>query len=188
MRNRTSLRLGLAVAGIALLCWIPSAATEEKTPPKTTLERAEREMLRLRTQISNAGFRMEKNLQGVGVGAAGTNESATPARLCCSKNLRKMKSASEELKKIAGKLAACYEENGDQDGAMIVPLVMADLSTVDQTVSAYADAPTKQEAHGAMGALTQAFLQLRDDMDKLAACPKPPPEKIGGKGATAASP
>jgi len=180
MRNRPSLRIGLAAAGIALLCWMPSLAEEKKEPPKSTLERFEREMLRLRTQISNSKARMKNKLRGVGQSAGATSEPATPARLCCSKNLQRMNGASEELKKISGELAACYEKTGNQDGAMILPLVLTDLSTLDRTVAAYADAPTRSEAYGAMGAMTQAFLQLREDADKLEACPEPADAKAEG--------
>ena len=37
------------------------------------------------------------------------------------------------------------------------------------------------------GEIDHRFLDPRDDVDKLDACPEPPAEKIGGKGAAAGS-
>ena len=86
-------------------------------------------------------------------------------------SIEKLEKASAELVKQLGELAACYEKSGDESSAMIVPLIMTDISTLDRTVEAWANAPTGRDAYGGMGAMTQAYLQLRDDMDKIQACP-----------------
>jgi hypothetical protein len=171
MSNRRSSGSLAAATLAALLCWAPTPAQQPKAPPKTTHERAEREMLRLRNQIKNARMRLENGIQGVGEPGVGSNGPVTPARLCCSVNIQKLAKASTDLKGLIGELAACYEKTGDENSAMVVPLIMTDIGTLDRTVEAWANAPTGRDAYGGMGAMTQAYLQLRDDMDKIQACP-----------------
>ena len=164
---------GLAAIGIVLVSLLacPSIeAAKVADPPKTLLERIDREMVRLRGQIHNGRIRYENGILGVDQGATDPGRPATPFVACCSANLKKIKGAVAELKVIFGELGRCYEDTGNMSGASSVPPLVDSLVLFDRAVDSLAAAPVSQAVDRSLLDATRVYIQIRDGVEQLDDC------------------
>jgi len=145
-------------------------AAAGKEPPKSLAERMEREMLRFRIQLQTAQFRLEQGIVGPFDGETRSEGPATPAQVCCSINLRKMRGAVEEMGAIFGEFASCHEAAGNPTAVAAVRFAQNDLAEYSRGVEALAQAPTDERAKGAAAGLVRAYLALLEDTGKIEAC------------------
>jgi hypothetical protein len=169
---------GLPVV-LILVCGLSAgaaAAEENEEPLPTLLELMEQQMLGMRIQISNAEMRIRNKIRDVNPPEPGTKP--TPVKLYCNSNLKKIRAASTELQKIFAELGGCYETEGNSAGLSAVTIADQNRAGLARVVEMWARASSDTDVHGALGALTRAYLQLRDNADKLPACPALPQSPV----------
>jgi hypothetical protein len=159
--------------GVGLCCAITGGAwSGEKAddPPKTLLERMERQMLRYRVHFQNASIKFEGGAHGTQLSSPDPGAQPTPIEVCCTNNVKKMRGATAELLSILSELGRCYETAGDTSAVLALMTAKMDLQGLSKLTEAWARAKNDDEIKGAMGAMTRTYLQLRADVDKLTAC------------------
>jgi hypothetical protein len=152
--------IGLCLAVLAS----PGMAEEEAKAP----EPLEAEMLGLRKSITNASAKLRRDV--VGIQSEVPNVPNTPAGKCCATNLERIGRRVNAAQRILGDFERCYSEQGNQDMLIAVRIAKQDLFMFAKTILAFANAPTKSQAQGALEAVTRTYNLLRDTAISLEPC------------------
>jgi hypothetical protein len=155
---------------LSLLFCAPVDAAEPADPPKTLMERVDREMTRLQIQIKNGRIRYQNGVLGVDQEGLDPKRPPTPFTACCTANLKKMKRAVSELTVVFGELGSCYEDAGDATGSATALQLAEALVQLDAKVDALASAAFPRAVDHALANLTSDFIQMRDQVSQLEDC------------------
>ena len=158
-------RAGAPLAA-ALLCgaWLGAVRAAEAQAP----EPLETELIRARNMIINASSKLRNDVLGIapdqGVAAP------TIARSCCTANIEQIEAAIRESARILKEFDRCYEGRGDSGMVLRARVALSDLSTLGQSLPAFADARGKREAQGALQVVSRNYNVLRENAVGLDAC------------------
>jgi hypothetical protein len=157
--------LGSGSLALGILFLAPSVRAAD-----TAVERIHAEIEFMRGWVSNAQAKLKNNAMG---GAANEDPSAptSPARLCCSNNLKKIDESQLRLQALLRELSECYESDNQPLGVSAVEFAKNDLLFFGKSVVKFAVAPTVIEAGGEIAVVTRMFLQLSETVDDLEPCP-----------------
>ena len=144
-------------------------ATGQATTEKSSIDRFNAGLEELRAHIRSASNKHKLGL--VGLGGSDGGKTPTPGRACCSGNLARMHAAMGEMIRALDEMAACYERDGDTDGALVLALARTDGQAFGESVKQFENAPTKAAATTGIANITRTFLQLEETSKGLPACP-----------------
>ena len=148
---------------LALLAGSGLAQEEAKSP-----EPLDAELIGIRKMVRNASSKLKNDI--VGIDAPYGSAPATPAGRCCAKNLERIAQRVGAAHRILGDFDRCYTQSGNQDMVMSVSVAKSDLVAFAKTASAFANAPTKMQAQGALQAMTRTYNLLRETAVSLEPC------------------
>jgi len=152
--------IGLCVAVLAG----PGMAEEEAKSP----EPLETELIGIRKSLINASAKLRRGV--IGIQSETPNVPNTPAGKCCATNLERIGHRVGVVQRILGDFDRCYAEQGNQDMLIAVRLAKQDLGGFSKTVSAFANAPSRGQAQGALDATTRTYNLLRETAITLEPC------------------
>lgn len=152
--------VGLA---IAIFAGFGLAREEAKSP-----EPLETELIGIRNVITNASSKLKNDI--VGVQTSGSNAPDTPAGRCCAWNLEKIGKRVEAAHRILEDFDRCYVNTGQGDMVLAGRVARSDLVSFSKALDAFAKAPNKYMAQGALQAMTRAYNLLRETATSLAPC------------------
>jgi hypothetical protein len=140
------------------------AAEEEAKSP----EPLETELIGIRKAIINASIKFKNDI--VGIQSQDSGAPATPAGQCCAKNLQNIEKRLRAAQRIIGDFDRCYTASGNEDMILAASIARADLIAFAKTAAAFAKAPNKAQAQGALQAMTRAYNLLRETAVSLEPC------------------
>ena len=139
------------------------AEEEAKSP-----EPLETELIGIRNAIRNASVKLKNDI--IGIQSSGANAPATPAGRCCANNIEKIEKRIATANRILGDFDRCYVDAGREDMVLSGRVARSDLAAFSKTLSAFANAPNKSQARGALQAMTRTYNLLRESAVSLAPC------------------
>jgi hypothetical protein len=142
----------------------PGTAEEVAKSP----EPLEAELIGLQKSITNASAKLRRDV--VGIQSEAPNAPNTPAGKCCATNLERIGRRVNAAHRILGDFDRCYSEQDNQDMLIAVRIAKQDLFMFAKTIVAFANAPTKSEAQGALEGITRSYNLLRDTAISLEPC------------------
>ena len=148
---------------VVLLGGLALAQEEAKSP-----EPLESELVGIRNAIINASVKLKNDI--VGIQSSGTSAPATPAGRCCAKNLDNIKKRIVAAHRILESFDRCYVEAGQDDMVLAGRVARSDMAAFSRTLSAFANAPNKHQAKGALQAMTRTYNLLRETAVSLTPC------------------
>jgi len=148
---------------VVLLGGLALAQEEAKSP-----EPLESELIGIRNAIINASTKLKNDI--VGIQSSGTGAPATPAGRCCAKNLENIEKRIVAAHRILESFDRCYVDAGQDDMVLAGRVARSDMAAFSKTLSAFANAPNKQQAKGALQAMTRTYNLLRETAVSLTPC------------------
>ena len=164
-RLRTAVARRWAAFGLCVVfAGFGMAATEDAKSP----EPLEPELIGIRRAIINASTKLKNDI--VGIQSHDSGVPATPAGTCCAKNLQTIEKRLRAAQSILGDFDRCYTSAGDDDMVLATRIARADLIAFAKTAAAFAKAPNKAQAKGALDAMTRTYNLLRETAVSLEPC------------------
>jgi hypothetical protein len=166
LRPRAAVARRWAAFGLCvfLFAGIGMAAEEKAKSP----EPLETELIGIRHAIINASTKLKNDI--VGVQSNDPGAPATPAGQCCAKNLQNIQKRLRAAQRILGDFDRCYASAGNEDMVLATRMAQADLIAFAKTAAAFAKAPSKGQAKGALDAMTRTYNLLRESAVSLQQC------------------
>lgn len=154
------------------------AREEAKSP-----EPLEAELIGIRNTVINASAKLRNDITGIQPDVPGA--PATPAGICCAQNLKRIDKRLRAAHRILGDFDRCYAAAGNESMVLAARVAMSDLIAFARTVAAFAKAPTKGQAAGALDAMTRTYNLLRETAVSLEPCEGleslPAPDESSGR-------
>ena len=165
LRLRAAVARRWAAFGLCIVFAGFGMAAEEAAKSPEPLES---ELIGIRNAIINASTKLKNDILGIQSHDSGV--PATPAGKCCGKNLQNIEKRLRATQRILGDFDRCYTSAGNQDMVLATSIARADMIAFARTTAAFAKAPSKAQAQGALDAMTRTYNLLRQTAVSLEPC------------------
>ena len=162
-RTAAAGRWAALALSVALFGGFALAQEEAKSP-----EPLESELVAIRNSVKNASAKLKNDI--VGIQSGDPQAPVTPARSCCSKNLARIEKRIATSHRILEDFDRCYTNAGQDEMVLASRVAKSDLISFSRALSAFAKAPNKGQAQGALHAMTRFYNLLRETAVSLTPC------------------
>jgi hypothetical protein len=162
------------LAALVLLAFAvvnPAMAVEEPTP----LETYNKDMKMVADLIHNIRVKIRVGATGLST-SGGEDRRATPAEVCCSGNLKLIRTRFESMESILDDFDACQSKRGNRDATQSINVVREDLKVLNTGINAFETTSESSHLPGLQAGLTRAYLNLLASSKNLADCAAAQPQ------------
>ncbi|MCP3982569.1 MAG: hypothetical protein GY716_25035 [bacterium] len=172
VRNTTACWVVALLLCGAVVAADPQEQSYAESSAVSALDVIHEQIGKFRGQIKNARMRLTNSVAGMGTGDDG--EPATPARVCCTNNLQRLRAGFDEVQRQLGELSRCYESGGNDDAVSAVAFAGQDLDSLRRGAQIFETAANTADAGMGLAGMTRAFNQLLESVEALETCPPEP--------------
>ena len=168
--GEVSMREHFSVLLVAIAMTVPvtGSDTQEPEAPKTELQKFHLLVEEINAQAINAGTKLRGGAVSMSRGSKDT--PATPAEICCGRNIDKIAKQLDLLATRLQKMRSCYRARRDAEAEVRLNFVAQDATSLFRAMGNFSNAKNEADVQSGYGAVAKSLLQLQKSAKELTEC------------------